>query len=69
MAYQIYHFQNNHWGYVSRVDDIDGIHQYFTNIRVLHGGWMDIKNKKITLPDGSYYLAAKVSDNHIGGIT
>jgi len=42
--YKIFHFTENRRDYIARVTGIDELHQWFTNIRVVHGGRMDPRN-------------------------
>jgi len=60
MDFKIFHFTENRRDYIARVTGIDELHQWFTNIRVVHGGRMDPRNMVLSYPDGSFYIAHRV---------
>jgi len=57
--YKIFHFTENRRDYIARVTGIDELHQWFTNIRVVHGGYIT-DELKLVMPDGSKYQAEPV---------
>lgn len=54
MAYQILHFLENRCDYIARVDDLDEVHQWFTNIRVVYGGYVNTAELELCTPKGLY---------------
>lgn len=60
MEYVIYHANNGRMDNFARVTGLDELHQWFTNIRVVHGGYMNPANLELQMPDGSFYRAVRV---------
>jgi len=59
-SYRIYHYNENRMDNIARVTGLDELHQWFMNIHVVHGGYMDTRNLKLSFPDGTYYIATRV---------
>ena len=60
MDYIIYHRLENRMDNIARVTGLNELHQWFTNIRVVHGGYMNTASLELCLPDGSFYRAVRV---------